>query len=302
MKKFMLLLTVVCTVLLFSSCGDDEKSQKDIKSEKDYPRTVDISSGIKDKNEEFEYSADFNFDGKKEEVEIEFEFFDEYDWSYYMEVSIGEYKTKIEVEGNYIEAVYACDIDESDGVRDLVIFTNEMSGDPIVRILKYDSSLPLYNFVNDYDDTPYGHKWIGYAVNCYFNVNEDDSITMEEQTSSAGMWSVYKTYYRDENGIFVEKKPEYYDVLPDFMAREYDFIEDMGKEEKEKWKKGYIMAHTDYTSNGFTLYEGDYFKVLYDDGNNEIYVEKENGEGAWINVDYSMEREKLNRNYFYLAG
>lgn len=302
MKKFLLLLTVICTVFSFTSCGDDEKPSKKLKSEKDYPRTVDISSGIDSDRNDFEYDIDFDFDGKKEEVEIDFDSLDEYDWSHNMKISVGNYTTSVATEGNCIEAVYACDIDENDGVRDLVIITNEMSSDPVVRIYNYKSGLPPYSFIPDYDTESKDELWIGYAVNYFFNVNDDGSITLEEQTSSAGMWSVYKNYYRDENGIFVEKKPKYYEVLPDFMVREYGFIEDMGKEETEKWEKGYIMAHTDYTSNGFTLYEGDYFRVLYDDGNNGLYVEKESGEGAWINIDYSMEREELNRNYFYMAG
>ena len=135
-----------------------------------------------------------------------------------------------------------------------------------------------------------------------FNVNDDDSITMEEQTSSAGMWSVYKTYHRNSDGHFKEKKPEYYEVLPDFMERGPVILESMSDEERKMWDKGYIMAHIDYTSNGFTLYEGEYFKVLYDDGNNNLYVQKENGEAAWINIDYNMERYELNSSFFFLAG
>ncbi len=300
MKKIVFVIMLLTLTFFIASCREDVKNLES--KPHIYPRTEDISAGIENDGEEFEYAVDFDFDGKKDEVEIDFDILNEDAWVYEMEVSVGDYEVSIDVDGRCIEAVYVCDIDEDDGVRDLVVITNEMSDDPVVRIMKYDSGLPQYNFVSDYDGKPYKQKGIGYAVSYYFNVNEDDSITMEEQTPSAGMWSVYKTYYRNNNGYFVEKKPEYYEVLPDFMEKNPFLFADMTEEETEKWKNGYVMAHVDYTSNGFTVYKGEYFKVLYDDGNNNIYVEKENGESAWISVDYNMERYDFNKYFFFLAG
>ncbi len=299
MKKLLLVIFVLSVIFCVTSCVGDIENITDTEKH-EYPRTENISAGIKNDGAEFEYSADFDFDGKKEEIEIDFENSNKYDWVSKMEISVGDYEFSAEVEGSCVEAVYICDIDENDGVRDLVVITNEMSDDPVVRIMKYEAGLTRYSFISDYDSEPVDQKWIGYAVSYYFNVNDDDSITMEEQTPSAGMWSVYKTYYKNSDGHFEEKKPEYYEVLPDFMKR--GAYENLTGEEMTKWNSGYILARTDYTSNGFTLYKGEYFKVLYDDGENNLYVEKENGDAAWINIGYGMERHELNESFFFLAG
>lgn len=308
MKKLLLVLLVLFAMFSFASCGEKTDMENEIKNEKkESPsslRTEDISEGIEDSGGSYSYSYDFDFDGDEEDIEIEFSGSEEA-WLREMEISVGKYSASMQVEGARIEAVYVCDIDADDGIRDLAVITNEMSDDPRVRILKYDENLSKYNFVHNEswsDGNPYDYKWLGYAVNLYFNVNDNDTITMEEQTSSAGMWSVYKTYYRDENGYFTEEKPEYYEILPDFMEDNYDYNRMTGKE-KEMWEDGYIKAYVDYTSNGFAINEGEYFKVLYDDGESRVYVEKENGESDWIDISYNIpDRDALNPYFFHVAG
>lgn len=307
MKKIVFLLIAVLMVGMFSGCVSESGtgSEEDRKPESnDAPRTVDISKGITDDGKSFSYSLDFDFDGENEDIEIDVLGSDNASWDNDMQVSVGEYSVKTDVDGASIRAVYACDIDINDNVRDLVIITNEMSDDPFVRIYKYDEYLPLYEF-SIYEpwsgkETVYDYNSIGYAVNLYFNVNEDDTITIEEQTPSMGMWSVYKTYYRDGYGCFKEDKPEYYEILPDFMTDNYYYNNEMTGEEKEMWADGYIKAYTDYTSGDFTINEGEYFKVLCDDGDDNIYVEKEDGTSAWIVIDYEM--YSLNQYFFHLAG
>ncbi len=311
MKKIISIVLMLAIILSFAACDDDikEKTIGDPEKAMGVPddfkdsRTTDISAGIDIEGDEYEYSADFDFDGRPEEIEIDFDELNKSYWALEMEISVGNYKITREVAGSQIEAVYVCDIDENDGVRDLVVITNEMSDDPVVRIFNYKSGLPAYTFITNYSTEPVDEKWLGYAVEKYFNVNDDGSITMEEQTSSVGMWSVYKTYYRNEDGHFVENVPQYYEVLPDFMENREIFREDMTAEEKAKWDEGYIMAHTDFTAeDGYKFHKGEYFKVIYDDGQNNLCIEKEDGETVWVNMGYSMEREKLNWNFFFLAG
>ena len=180
MKKIMLIIMILSLTIFISSCIEDVKNIKP--KTHIYPRTEDISSGIENDGKEFEYFSDFDFDGKEEEVEIDFDILNEDAWEYEMEVSVGDYEVSIDVDGRHIEAVYVCDIDEYDGVRDLVVITNEMSDDPVVRIMKYKPGLPKYKFMNDFDNKPCEENWIGYSVSYYFNVNDDVSVTIEEQT------------------------------------------------------------------------------------------------------------------------
>ncbi len=83
---------------------------------------------------------------------------------------------------------------------------------------------------------------------------------------------------------------------------EYEDERLVGKE-RAQWEKGYIKAYAEYVGSGVTLHPGEYFKVLRDDGKNNLYVEKESGENGWINIDYkNPARYELNELFFFLAG
>ena len=195
-------------------------------------------------------------------------------------------------------------MDTSDDVMSIAIITCEVSGDPRLRILKYNAAMTPSMFKMNTADGPYTEDslWLGYAVSYYFNVNDDDSVTVEEQTDSAGMWSVYKTY-RLSGGYYTEVVPKSYEVLPDFMEKRFLYGGSLSGEELTKWNQGYVKAYAEYAGQGITLYPGDYFKVISDDGKNNLSIEKENGETGRINVDYSNpNRYSLNEFYFYLAG
>jgi len=175
----------------------------------------------------------------------------------------------------------------------------------VIRIFNYDGALSQYEFRSK-DFGVFDELWLGYAVSYHFNVNEDDTITLEMQTPSYGMWSVYRTYERDEYGIFGEVVPEKYEILPDFMENAYK--ENLSGKELEMWEDGYILAHTDYDYDGFSIEEGEYIKPLYDDGENRIYVEKQDGTGGWMNIGYDdyfnsvFNRDEFNNHFFFLAG
>ena len=167
--------------------------------------------------------------------------------------------------------------------------------------------MQLYSFYNDFSDEITDDHWLGYAVNYYFNVNNDGTITLEEQTNSPGMWSIYRTYKRDDMGVFREVKQESYDILPDFMENNYRIDPSAHNaitgNELYMWKKGYIKAYITYTDNGFTIYAGEYFKPLKDNDNNKLYVEKEDGSAAWINIEYSkFDGLHMNEAFFFMAG
>lgn len=295
MKKLFPLLSVLMC-LAFAGCTSG--------NEPTMPRTRDISGSITDNGSAFySHNIDLDFDGKNETITMEVVPDEEKTWESSLNITAGEFKATLPMIDGVIDAVYVCDINTEDGVLDLGIITDEASDDPRIRIIKYENGLPLYQFWSDdgsgevYDDL-----WLGYAVSYYFNVLDNDRITLEMQTPSYGMWSVYRTFQRDDSGVFCEVIPEHYEILPDFMEKAY--TEDLNGDELDMWNKGYIKAYYDYTYQSFEVKTGEYIKPIYDDGNNKIYVEKEDGTGGWICIDYAQGYNAIefNQKFFYLAG
>jgi len=295
-KRFLSLLLALCLLTGCANFSDSETSSE--------PKTFDISDGISRDRESFYYEFDFDSDGEEEvvEMDVRYDSMDHWEGGDLI-ISVGDYSTKLEIAEGTIEKVYACDIDTEDGVYDIAVITCEYSGDPRLRILNYDPDLTPYKFYYEHiaDD-----NWIGYAISYYFNVNDDGSITIEEQTPSYGMWSVYRTYERDDDGVFCEIVPKKYEILPDFMEDAY--TENMSGKELEMWEKGYIKAYTDYDGDDITIEKGDYVKVLYDDGENSVYFETEDGSGEWVDIGYmysfdaEFRPDEFNPHFFYLAG
>lgn len=323
MKKFLLLLLSLIFVLSCSSC--DSKRNKwggggsgggggissIVNAPQQTKRTVDISEGILADGLEFEYSYDFDFDNQNEDIALHVtEGMDENEEYYsFLNVVVGEKSTIIDIYDGYIEKVYFCDIDTTDNAGDIAIITTEGSGDPRIRILSYTNNLKAYKFVSDnsYDSGDINNSnWLGYACSFYFNVNNDDTITLEEQTTSTGMWSVLKNYKRNPDGMFEEIRPEKYEILPDFMENQDIFSswEDLPEEETEMWKRGYVQAKISWPYGDIAIEEGEYFKPLYDDGNNNLYVETQSGDAGWIEIknDYDVYSSELNPMFFFLAG
>lgn len=307
MKKFICSLIIILTTTVLVACNltiskPTKSPVENGKSLTDTARTIDISEGVSDDGSSFYYSCDLNYDGVDENISMNVIWTGDYEC--YLELSIGDEDKELELIDGFIEKVYSCDINENDGIRDIAIITNEVSSDPRIRILSYSDGLEAYNFSEEYEyeEEISDGKWIGYACSYYFNVNDDDTITIEEQTNSCGMWSVYRNYELN-NGTFKEIIRDEYEILPDFMEREY-FPENISSEEKEKWKDGYVKAHCSYSNESISISEGEYIKPLYDDDNDKLYVEKENGETGYIDLYYNsgFNGFEFNEMFFYLAG
>lgn len=300
MKKLTLLALALCILL----CGC---SKPPINNQQDavatpapvLDRNRNISGGILNNGLSFSYKYDLNFDGEKEDITMNV-VPGEHLGEARLNLSIGEYAKQFDMMEGYISDVYACDIDTEDGVYDIAFITTEASDDPRIRIIKYGPDLSPYQFRLNDDGGIYDEHWIGYAVSHYFNVNFNDTITIEEQTSSRGMWSVYKTYQRNSFGVFEEMVPEYYDILTDFADRQLSYDTEMDEEERTMWETGFIKAYTDYNKNGVFIEEGDYIRPLYDDGNNNVIVQRENGEQVLINLENYL--GDFNSHFFFLAG
>lgn len=294
---FVILLTL-CMIITSCSYGVDSNSDNAVT----WLRTTDISSGIKNNGRAFSHDCDLDFDGKNETVTMEVVQDPEEPWEAYLVVSAGEFKTELPMIDGVIDRVYACDIDIHDGVFDIAVITNEASDDPRIRIMKYNKDFPLYEFRFNDDGGINQEVWLGYAISYYFNVNADNTITIEMQTPSYGMWSVYKTFAQNDLGTFEEVFPEHYEILPDFMEKAY--TEDMNSKELEMWKKGFIKAYSHYDDGALSIKKDEYVKPIYDNGKNKVYVKKEDGTGGWMNIDYAKRYNpaEFNQYFFFLAG
>ncbi|MBE7029782.1 MAG: hypothetical protein E7405_06025 [Ruminococcaceae bacterium] len=294
MKKYISLLPLLICLAL-AGCSHGNKNTP--------PRVRDTSGCITDNGSGF-YSnnMDLDHDGENETITMEVVTDGKMPWEASLNITAGEFSTSLPMIDGMIDAVYSCDIDTEDGVSDLAIITNEVSDDPRIRIIKYAENMPLYQF-NLNDEVGINDElWLGYAISYYFNILENDQLVLEMQTPSYGMWSVYRYFQRNENGVFEEVIKEHYDILPDFMERAY--TKDFSEHELDMWQKGYITAHCDYKYEDFEIKEGEFFKPLYDDGKNKLFVEKENGTDGWISLDYAQgyDPSMLNPNFFFLAG
>ncbi len=309
MKKLLGALVLIVTLILLCACNEksvDEKIQQEVEYDKPVKpvvteRTIDISEGIGENGDSFESLCDLNGDGIDEKIAIDVVGSD--DGAQALEVAVGERLTVLDFFDGSLVKVYSCDIDINDGVRDIAIITEEGSGDPRIRILTYNEELAPRLFSDRESNENCDSNWLGYATTYYFKVNDDDTITLEEQTNSTGMWSVHRNYKLNEEGVFEEIPESMYAILPDFMANR-DYFEGFDEEELTMWKKGYVKAHAPVSNGDITIEEGEYFKPVYDDDNNKLYIEKQNGEQGFIVLDYEVfeNRHEVNNTFFFLAG
>ncbi|MBQ7975927.1 MAG: hypothetical protein IJ300_09615 [Clostridia bacterium] len=294
MKKLFSLLSVfMCLALAGCTVGNENTP----------PRVRDASGSITDNGKTFySHNIDLDFDGKNEVISMDVVPNDEIEWEAILNITAGDFKTELPMIDGSIDAVYTCDIDTEDGVLDLAIITNEVSDDPRIRIVKYAEDMPLYQFSLNDDGGIYDELWLGYAISYDFRILDNDAIVLEMQTPSYGMWSVLRTFERNDNGVFHEVIKDRYEILPDFMEKAY--TENFSEDELAMWEKGYIKANCDYKYEDFEVTSGEYVKPIYDDGNNKVYVEKEDGTGGWISIDYAQgyNPAEFNQNFFFLAG
>jgi len=174
----------------------------------------------------------------------------------------------------------------------------------LLRIFKYGEKLTPYNFSSlNFDKKTVLNNFLSISsVDSYFNIEQDGTITTKTLAGISGMWETYKKYSRNSNGIFEENRPEYYEILPEFMEEKLALDSELTGEEREKWENGYVKAYTNYTGEDITIKKNEYFKVKFDDGNGKVYIEKENGDSGWIYIGYDMDSyHPLNDKFFYLA-
>lgn len=192
-----------------------------------------------------------------------------------------------------IEAVYIMDIEPADNAKEIAVFSNCESDDPIIQIFRYskNSIKPInFSYWNDWEGTVIdSYYWTGYVDAFPFDLHDDGTFTLQLQTKSAGMWDVYKTFRIDEYGNIVLIPQSTYIVAPNSAYR------------ANQW--GYYQVNKTIKGRGLTLYKGDWIKPLYDDCNNNIYIQKSNGSGGWFAIDgYNYGYGDEYSSMFALAG
>lgn len=236
---------------------------------------------------------DLNYDGIKENIRVSVS---RNDGS--IEVNVGGRKKSFGWAVS-IKAVYVCDIDSSDGVMDLAIMFSNDHACSDLYVIKYDKNLSVYDFLQFSEI--YNVLYLG-PYEPYFRVIDDNTIIIKKMTCSQGMWPIFATYKLDRYGmIFNEVKSSYYEILPEFMS--YNTWKELSQYESEMWDKGYIKAYKTYYDS-IPIYKGEYFKVLYDDGNNYLFIVKENGQAGWISIPYNSGwgLRDLNPHFFIMGG
>ena len=176
-----------------------------------------------------------------------------------------------------IEAVYLMDIVPNDGVKELAVFTIAGSDDPVLQIFRLtgtgSSSVNFHvydRYEGVYEDTDI--LGTGYVDAYPLNLHDDGSFTVQQQTSSTGMWDIYVTYRLDDYGSLVRINQDVYTVVPKTWGYGVN-----------PW--GYYPVYESVYGRGLTLKAGDYIMPVYDDGNNNIYIRKSNGSEGWFSID-----------------
>lgn len=176
-----------------------------------------------------------------------------------------------------VQAVYLMDLQPNDNTKELAIFTTGEDSSTVIHIYKLKSGVPqACNFYlwKDYKQSYDNDTCLwGFNNNNYtLTLNDDNSITVAQKTSSFGMWSLYKTYKYDDYGSIVEVKPDVYTVIPNSWSYRAN-----------PW--GYYPVYQSVYGRGLALNAGDYITPVYDDDNNNIYIRKSNGEEGWFSID-----------------
>ena len=241
---------------------------------------------------------------------------------YYISVSAGDAEIKL---GNgyayYIYKIYGIDIDTKDNEKELVIITDEVSSDVMLRVLRLeDNEFKLIDFENIEGDMGehYIHDtlFIGYDAKMSFQGN-----TLEtSKRGRYGMWSVKAEYYFDGEKFAAVSAHEREIVLSSYdgsvrMANEegMNLVEKgylKSEEELSKLKEGYVTARADFVNYGevphfdgvIELKTGDAFKIIKENSEGFVFIEKKSGESGWIYMgDYRDNRSEVSEIAFYMA-
>ena len=258
----------------------------------------------------------FELDGKEREIKASVT------EDYYISVSSGDAEIKLGYgEAYYIYKIYGIDIDKNDKKKELVIITDEVSSDVMLRILRLeDGVFTLLNFENTdvYSGETYIHDTlsVGYGA----EVEIEGNMLKTSKRGRYGMWSVEAEYTFDGDEFTEDMMNEKEIVASSFdgavrMANEegISLVEKgylKSEEELSNLKEGYVTARADYANYGevpdfesiIEIKTGDAFKVIKENSDGFVFIEKKSGESGWIYMgDFRDNRHEVSEIAFYMA-
>ena len=326
-KKFLCLITAV-SVLFVSGCqfpyerpsnGDSSwKDEKAAQSEEAGQKIngwtsdlvemdINLIDADKDFDWEIKYGAEgiYNINGKDHDIHFTLGSTNE-GYMDYDTINVTVDGVSGTVGGLYCYQVNYAAVAELNG-NEIVLFAGTSSDNDWrdLTILKFDgSSIAPICFEKEYDGDDGLVCGVSNTHDIDIELKDGYDFQMWKKTSSMAMWNLKKTYTVNGSTVLEQKQDKYETDTKEFLSPQYSYDEAIGymginsSEEYNKLSEGYVMCHKSYEF----LKEGTYFTVLYDDGNDNIYIRTETGEEDWITIPGFEEREEVAMPLFYLAG
>lgn len=246
-------------------------------------------------------SEDITLAGNSYKIEFSFESSDQAEYT----LKVNDSEISHSAYYYCVKDIYVADLDPSDGAIEILpVLTGDSDFANIVAY-KYDGAAVEPLELEGGDDLPAEMKNVFMIGNVYcvyngISLGESGELNLNRRTRSVGLWGVKTALALDEAGRLVEHGSDVSDVWLDGV---FDLLYTGGTaEEDEMAERGYAQAKMDYDF----LKQGDYFTILYDDGNDNVYIETDDGREGWINVSLDNldinTRMELSPVIFMLAG
>ena len=246
-------------------------------------------------------SKDITLAGNSYKIDFSFESSDQ------AEYTLRVNENEISHSGYYygVKDIYAADLDPEDGSIEILPVLIGDSDFASIVAYRYEGSAvqPLELEGGDNGSAEMKNVFMIGNVQCVYNgisLGENGELDLNRRTRSVGLWGVKTALALDGTGRLAERGSDVNDVWLDGV---FDLLYTGGTaEEDEMAERGYAQAKIDYDF----IKQGDYFTVLYDDGNDNVYIVTDDGKEGWINVSlgsFDMNtRMELSPVIFMLAG
>ena len=292
MKKLLSLLLAAVLIFSLASCGKKEEC------------ILLFENEGKIKKVKVDLSYDLTGDGTEDAINVRLTD------DYFIEVTCGESKISLGYgEAYYIDKVYAIDLDTKEKGKELVLISEEVSSDMMMRVLKPEGeTVRLYEFesVDAYSGEPY--MWDTLSVGYEPEISFKGGVLKTSERGRTGMWCVEAEYTFDGEK-FTEVEMEERAVVRPSYDEEWIIAEPWGETGKAL-SEGYVIAHADFENYGevpehkdvISLKAGDWFKITKEDSEGFVFIEKKSGESGWIYLgDFLDNRYEVSEMVFFLA-
>ncbi|MBQ2941127.1 MAG: SH3 domain-containing protein [Clostridia bacterium] len=289
MKKLLSLLLAAVLIFSLASCGKKEECILLFRND--------------GKAESLDLSYDLTGDGMEDDIKIALT------EDYYIKVAVGESEISLGYgEAYYIDKVYAIDLDTKEKGLELVLISEEVSSDMMMRVLKPEGdTFRLYEFesVDTYSGEPY--LWDTLSVGFEPEISFKGGVLKTSERGRTGMWCVEAEYVFDGEKFTEVEMEERKVVRPSYNS---EWWPDLSDEDKKAMDEGYVIAKADFENYGDVpehddmadLKAGDWFKITKEDSEGFVFIEKKSGESGWIYMgNFADNRYDVSEMVFFLA-